>query len=158
MWHRQAFVPFKNNQCASRPCLAPNIWFLSMESWSWPLLALLCIMEMAHIGVCVLKVATYHVCITTPSQSPCSLHIQHSCQEEYRYLAKLSYCYWILCISTSWWSCTHWWRQCYRCTWAHQLCMWDLASFGNRRTVEQDSRGDTGAISCTDTLHPSVKR
>ena len=108
--------------------------------------------------VCVPKVATYHVCITTPSQSLCSLHIQHSCQEEYRYLAKFFYCYWILCISTSRWSCTHWWRQCYCCTWAHQLCMWDLASFGNRHTVEQDSRGDTGAISCTDTLHPSVKR
>ena len=78
MWHRQAFAPFNS---ASRPCLARDVWFLSMKSRSWPLLALLCIMEMADIGACVLKVATYHVRITTPSQSLPSLHIQHSCQE-----------------------------------------------------------------------------
>src|ERR1700677_2534636 len=47
--------------------------------------------KMAHTGARMSKMATNRLCVTTPSQSPNSLHTQNSCQEESPYLAGLAY-------------------------------------------------------------------
>lgn len=43
---------------------------------------------MALTDAYMLKMVTSHICITSPSQSPNSLHIQNSHQEVSQYLAK----------------------------------------------------------------------
>src|SRR6266571_3278179 len=87
VWHRRESQTRNNNQHSPRRCLSRNIRFLSKESRLHPSPC----MEMAHTCACMSKMETSYICITTPSQSPNSLHIWNSCQEESQHLASLSY-------------------------------------------------------------------